>query len=188
MSATSPTARPSTQRRVAWIIAGLCALGVAGIVAWPLLWPGDARYLATLVTQEGETRTVTLPDGATLRLHANTRLEIRYEDTKRQIDLDAGQAVFSVPADPAKPFIVRAGGLTATTPQAHFDVWHDEKGTRVAVESGAVHVVTSSWRHGIEVDVNAEEAVEIEDDGRATPVLPMIVTPRPDGSLDVRPR
>lgn len=71
-------------------------------------------------TAVGEQRAVELPDGSTLLLDTDTTLVARYSKTQRLVELEAGQASFSVASEPERRFRVRAGGGTVTAVGTHF--------------------------------------------------------------------
>jgi transmembrane sensor len=112
-------------------------------------------------TGKGELAHVTLPDGSTVALSVDSRLEVpvNYSHGNRTIRL-SGQALFSVDHRPQAPFSVVSGGVTAHVLGTSFVIRHypDDTVTRVAVRDGKVEVrrlVLSAWQesdvttHGI---------------------------------------
>lgn len=86
----------------------------AGLVALlPLLKTADdtaeQNFSATYATAVGEQRTVELADGSRIVLNTDTRIAIDYSDDKRRIELLAGEGLFEVASDAARPFQVHAG-------------------------------------------------------------------------------
>ncbi|AYF86502.1 FecR family protein [Pseudomonas sp. DY-1] len=92
-------------------------------------------------TQLGERRQVTLADGSTLDLNGRTRITVIYSADRRLVRLEAGEAMFGVTPDKARPFVVEAGAGRVTVTGTRFNVRRDASGVRVAVESGRVLVV-----------------------------------------------
>lgn len=79
---------------------------------------GEALYR----TAVGEQRTVALDDGSTVILNTDSQVVVRYADTRRDLDLLRGQALFEVAHDAARPFVVHADGRTVTALGTAFDV------------------------------------------------------------------
>ncbi|AOE85328.1 FecR family protein [Pseudomonas sp. TCU-HL1] len=94
----------------------------------------------TYVTQLGERRQVTLADGSTLELNGRTRVAVKYGTDHRLVRLEAGEAMFSVTPDRARPFVVEAGPGRVTVTGTRFNVRRGAQDVRVAVESGRVLV------------------------------------------------
>jgi len=83
--------------------------------------PGD-----TIQTSAGQTRRISLPDGSTVTLDADTRIVVHHDAAERVVTLIGGRAFFEVVPDPVRPFVVQAGpGRVAVL------------GTRFQVEMGA---------------------------------------------------
>jgi transmembrane sensor len=139
--AAGPFSRPGTRSFVQprrWLIAVAATLVAAtGAV-------GIYEHLAGDVyeTRIGEQRTVNLPDGSTIILDADSRISVRYGDTERSINLEAGQALFKVASNPARPFIVRSGETSVRAVGTQFDVYRRTTGTTVTVVEGKVAVVS----------------------------------------------
>jgi transmembrane sensor len=69
-------------------------------------------YLArdeSLGTGPGEQRTVELADGTEVSLNANSRVRVQYDKRVRKVTLVAGEALFDVTKNPARPFVVVIG-------------------------------------------------------------------------------
>jgi len=80
---------------------------VSAIGGW--VWWSRA-HAGVYSTGVGERRTLTLADGSVVTLDARSRIQVKYRDRERLIDLDQGQARFDVAKDPARPFRVSAAG------------------------------------------------------------------------------
>jgi len=116
---------------------------VAAFVACLLLFVAPALQLrveADYVTGVGETRRITLDDGSTLHLDAESAVAVDYGPSRRTVRLLTGQAFFEVVSAPARPFTVPAKGLSVTVTGTRFAVGHGAVGTSVAVQSGSVEV------------------------------------------------
>lgn len=97
-------------------------------------------YSAEFTTALGERKHVALPDGSVIDLNSRSRLQVRYEKDRRLIELNEGEAMFSVEHDTSRPFVVEAGSGKVTVTGTRFDVRRDVMQTRVAVEQGTVKV------------------------------------------------
>jgi transmembrane sensor len=95
----------------------------------------------------GSRTTVVLRDGTHLVLGPASRLVVPadFDDGRRVVDLD-GEAIFTVVHDPARPFVVRAGGAQLQDVGTQFDVraYSDDRAVQVAVADGQVDVVGRS--------------------------------------------
>ncbi|MBF6036343.1 FecR family protein [Pseudomonas sp. P155] len=97
-------------------------------------------YRAEFATALGERKHVALPDGSVIDLNSRSRLQVRFEQDRRLIELSEGEAMFSVAHDTSRPFVVEAGSGKVTVTGTRFDVRRDVTQTRVAVEQGTVKV------------------------------------------------
>ncbi len=97
-------------------------------------------YRAEFATALGERKHVALPDGSVIDLNSRSRLQVRFEQDRRVIELAEGEALFSVAHDTSRPFVVEAGNGKVTVTGTRFDVRRDVTQTRVAVEQGTVKV------------------------------------------------
>lgn len=95
--------RPSRRRFLAWGGSAVAA-GLVGVVG--LNWPAAAQ---TYRTAKGEVRLVPLADGSSITLNTASEVEVRYAGDRRHVTLVAGEALFDVAPDRARPFVVDAG-------------------------------------------------------------------------------
>lgn len=83
-----------------------------------------------------------LPDRSVVELGANSRVTTQYSEARRQVNFGAGEAYFTVKSDPARPFIVSAGGgLEISADSAAFNVRDSRDRVVVAVRDGTVRIV-----------------------------------------------
>jgi transmembrane sensor len=133
--ANPPASRTSTRR----IRTAIAVVGVAlGLGAVALLEMSRATTYDTVV---GEQRSVALPDGSTVDLNSRSRIEVRYSARSRNIELLAGQALFNVATDQARPFVVTSGNTRVRAVGTQFDVYKKRGGTVVTVVEGRVAIV-----------------------------------------------
>jgi transmembrane sensor len=116
-------------RRLGWATAPRIAVGAAAAAAMVLLvilWPADTvtRSITAVAhaTAVGEIRTFALPDGSSVTLDTDSRLQIAFDDKVRKVKLDHGRARFDLLADPNRTFVVEAGGKTLSAHDGAFDV------------------------------------------------------------------
>jgi transmembrane sensor len=116
----------------------------AMVAYWVL---SGARIPAQILqTAVGQNQAFILADGSRLNLGADTRLEVRFSATSRQINLTRGEAFFAVAKDHSRPFTVRAGDASVTAVGTQFSVNRAEGQVVVAVIEGQVLVNSSVVR------------------------------------------
>jgi transmembrane sensor len=131
--------------RTRWRIAGkypallaACVVCAAIVCYWVLSGaPVPAQILQTAI---GQNQAFILADGSRLNLGADTRLEVRFSTTSRQINLTRGEAFFAVAKDHSRPFTVRAGDASVTAVGTQFSVNRGDGQVVVAVIEGQVLV------------------------------------------------
>lgn len=117
-------------------LAACLLLFVAPVSQWRAWLMADQR------TGIGEQATITLPDGSTVHLNADTAIDIDYSGTRRQVRLLYGEALFEVQKDSARPFEVLAvDGRTRAVGTA-FVVRDAAEMATVTVSEGAVRVAS----------------------------------------------
>jgi transmembrane sensor len=110
-----------------------CAWQISSFVATP------AQSLA-YESLPGERRLVTLDDGSVVQMDVNTRLGVRMDSQRRQIELLSGRALFEVAHDSARPFSVSAAGSLTTALGTKFQVQRDDTRVVVTLTQGSVAV------------------------------------------------
>lgn len=130
--------RAARPRRLPRTTVGLASMGLAIVLAFSV-WTGfQARSLHS--TTVGEQELVQLSDGSTVRLDTASRVRVRFNGDQRLVELETGQALFTVAHDAARPFIVRAGGAQVTAVGTVFEVRRLSAGVNVTLVSGIVDV------------------------------------------------
>ncbi|GAB3888812.1 FecR family protein [Spirosoma agri] len=145
-------------------------LGVILLLGWALwIQYGPGRSIKTIQTTAGPPRTINLPDGSTVRLHANSQL--RYdrrgfarqwsEETPRAVWLE-GEADFAVAhredTTSARLFRVHTPDLTVEALGTTFRVQQGPGCTRVALQSGQVNLLLHQQKT---IRLNPGDSVEI---------------------------
>lgn len=146
--APAPSRGPGRRAVLGWTLAGAGALA-AGAVGVGLRWQGPPEFEQSLACAHGQRRTATLPDGSLIELNTDTRAVVRYYADGREVDLETGEANFSVAADASRPFVVRAGRAAVRVTGTRFNVRRLEDATEIAVSAGSVEVRADSlafWR------------------------------------------
>jgi len=128
----------SARRRAGFAIALAAALLLAAVGI------GFTLQRGVYATDIGEQRSVTLQDGSVIDLNARSRIRVRYTGGSRRIDLIAGQALFHVTQDRARPFIVASGSTHVRAVGTEFDVNRKSAGIIVTVVEGRVAVLAPS--------------------------------------------
>jgi transmembrane sensor len=166
--------RPSLRQRFLFALAAglLC---VAAGITWHLAVRSPAY-----VTTRGEQRSVVLPDGSIVQLNTLSRLNVRFDEHRRRVELASGEAFFRVASNPARPFEV-------VTPFAHvralgteFNVYNQADRTRVAVLEGKVRLGPAEAAQRT-LDLNPQQAADVVADGGikrvpASPSRPLVQT------------
>lgn len=132
--------QPLTRRRVikaggAMLLAGAAGLGTFSYLRSPA---GDYR------TAVGETARIALPDGSTAELSTASAISLNFSESKRLVQLHAGEAFFIVAADAARPFVVAAATLDTTALGTQFSVAIHDDAISVAVAEHSVRVSSPS--------------------------------------------
>lgn len=100
----------------------------------------ESLALKTINTQRGEKRTVTLPDGSTIRMNYETEIRIpeQFEGNERIVYL-TGHAHFDVTRDTQRPFIIYTEDSKTQVLGTSFDINTKSEGeTEIIVTSGKV--------------------------------------------------
>ncbi|MDB6088405.1 MAG: hypothetical protein JWN85_1189 [Gammaproteobacteria bacterium] len=94
-------------------------------------------------TGVGQRSTFVLEDGSSLELNAESRIKVKFSETRRDVELTQGQALFSVAKNPQRPFIVHARNRDIVAVGTQFDVRLDSGSVQVTLIEGKVRVQQS---------------------------------------------
>lgn len=133
--------RPPVSKRPYWVSALALAASLL-LVVWgsgwqPLRWVDDLG--ADLVSAPGQVRSVTLSDGSSVVLDADSAIAVAYGAGERHVELRRGAAYFSVVPGEV-PFTVAVAGGEARVLGTRFEVRRLDDGARVSVMQGRVAV------------------------------------------------
>jgi transmembrane sensor len=110
-------------------------------------------------TRLGERRTEALPDGSIVQLNTASRVTVRYAPSRRQVEIDRGEAHFDVTPDPRRPFVVRAAGREIRAVGTAFNVRVDQNGRlQVTVTEGRIAVRAAAIEPAVASDVGSQRA------------------------------
>lgn len=138
------SAHPRRRRFVMGLTAA-CALTLAVGVIGPRLWSPAPEFTQSLATARGERKRVTLPDGSLLELNTDTQVRVALYADRRLVELLAGEALFTVSPDAARPFTVDAGDAQVLVTGTRFNVRRDGAAVALAVDEGSVAFSAGSW-------------------------------------------
>lgn len=145
-----PPARLSRRLQVAWYASAAVVLMVLAMAVW-LGLQRPQEY----ATGFGEQRSILLADGSRVTLNTASRMEVSFHQNRRTVSLLAGEALFQVAHDPARPFdvvvrdsVVRAIGTEFNVELRPRDATVTVVEGRVAVMQKAAVVVPTPQPHG----------------------------------------
>lgn len=101
-------------------------------------------FAESVVTAVGELRRLVLPDGSTLHVNTDSRIEVVYSPAERRVRLLRGEAHFSVAKNPARPFFVEAGGVAVRAVGTAFNIRLRGDAVEVLVTEGRVRVADTA--------------------------------------------
>ncbi len=119
------------------LLGGALCIGAAagGSVLAPYV---SLRARADYLTSTAEIRKIPLDDGSVVTLGPDSAIEVDFSAQARRVNLLSGMAYFDVAPNPARPFSVTYGQLTATALGTAFDVSGDNLSISVSVDHGLV--------------------------------------------------
>jgi transmembrane sensor len=131
----APPVRP---RRSLWFGALAAAAAVALVLAtW---WVVPATFPVEMKSHLRVNERRVLADGSLVELRDGSRIDVEFTDAERRVQLQGGEAHFTVEKNPARPFIVEAGGVTVRAVGTAFNVRLEAEAVAVLVTHGKVEV------------------------------------------------
>lgn len=155
------------------LVAACCAAVFAAGIGWHQ-WMLQPTFESSYVAQKGQQRLVILPDGTELAMDTDTQAQVTMYRDRREVLIADGQIMFSVAADPKKPFHVLAGPARVTVLGTRFSVRYRNQGAdagavNVSVEKGHVRVAnsysTASAKADLPVDLLAGQGLRVSSSG-----------------------
>lgn len=140
-TAAAPTIADRSRVRCVgrWVAATAATVILAVALVWwqaPGLLGGWERYS----TDIGEQRAVELRDGSLLQLNTRSRALVRFNGSTRDVRLIAGEALFKVAHDAARPFRVHTGNAVVRAVGTQFNINRHTHDTTVTVLEGKVEI------------------------------------------------
>jgi transmembrane sensor len=148
----------SANRR--WFIAASVAALTAGGSAW---WSLGRK--SVYVSNVGEIRRVALSDGSSMVLNTATEATVKFDKSRREIELATGEGLFEVAKDPVRPFIVRTASVSVRAVGTVFAVRTLDQRVDVTVTEGVVELVDNArGAHGLVIRrVAANESATVRE-------------------------
>lgn len=172
------------RRRRAWAAAAVLMVALTVVAFWrsprsdesPRLSPGTATLLVPAKR--------TLPDGSVVILKDGAQIAVAFTDALRRVELKQGQALFEVAKDPARPFVVSAGGVEVRAVGTAFSIQLGRKEVEILVTEGTVAVAQEATAG----DRRLPPAGASGPPGNATvkPAPPSPTEGKPEAAADVR--
>lgn len=128
--------------------------GLSGAVLWYAVQSGWMSTHPPAETPRAMLHSAVLPDGSNMIVAPRTNLALDFSGVTRELELSQGEVFFKVRRDKMRPFVVRAGGISATAVGTEFDVSAEANRVVVTVQEGTVDVArnktpsagSGSWR------------------------------------------
>lgn len=173
-----PTARLPGRLQVAWYA---CAAVVLLAVATGL-WLGLQRP-QEYTTGFGEQRSILLADGSRVTLNTASHMEVSFHRNRRVVALLAGEALFQVAHDPARPFDVEVRDSVVRAIGTEFNVELRPRDATVTVVEGRVAVIRKTAVL-VPIPHPSRETASLPGPARSTAGSPALQPfPAPPGSL-----
>jgi len=135
----NPDLLAAPPRRIRWftptLLAAAAAIALAAV--WWRLTPAPG---AVAVVENSELKRRILEDGSSVEPNHGAIVTMEFTAMERRATLVLGEALFTVAKDPARPFIVRAGGVDVRAVGTAFSVRLDAAAVEVLVTEGRVAV------------------------------------------------
>lgn len=142
-SAAVEAPAPRLGRRPLLMLAG-AAVSLAAIAIGTHFYVRSLGDEYTYATAVGEQRSVVLPDQSRIVLNTSTRMHVTYRRSSRLVEIEQGEATFSVAHDTSRPFDVAAAHGTTRAVGTEFNVLTTPTGVTVSVLSGTVAITPPS--------------------------------------------
>ncbi len=135
----NPDLLAKPRRRLRWLMpVGLAA--AASLTVALVWWRVGTPVVETEATNASAYERRILADGSTVELNQGAVVTTAFTPGERRVTLVRGEALFTVAKNPARPFIVRAGGVAVRAVGTAFNVRLDAATVEVLVTEGRVQV------------------------------------------------
>lgn len=166
--------RARGKRRFVAMAAGLALVLLLGqqTSRRPLDAAESSQPALRFATPTGRQQIITLEDGSTVHLDANSELRVTYGPRQRRIMLDRGRAMFDVHPNRAWPFVVVARDNDVTALGTRFSVNREGEQLDVVLLHGRVQVDATDRAHRTPaVTMEPGTALTIQGDRRVLRVV-----------------
>lgn len=102
-AAATPAPKGVTRR---WLGASMAAAALCAAIGLSLWRTAPSEQFSS---GTGEVKLVPLADGSTVSLNTRTRIDVRYTEKQRAVELHSGEALFSVAHETDRAFVVTVG-------------------------------------------------------------------------------
>ncbi|MGO1070155.1 FecR family protein [Lysobacter sp. CA199] len=178
------TGRESARSRW-WIPAATAAsLLVATVVGVNWLRAPVPTSADRYFTAVGEQRSLRLADGTQVILDTDSVIVARFNDERREVEVDRGRVQFQVAADAKRPFSVKAGTGLIRDIGTTFQVIKNDNAVNVSLLEGEVIVSNGVAQAGS--TLKPGQQISYDHSGRMSPPEPLDVNAAqrwPDGDL-----
>jgi transmembrane sensor len=135
--------RKFEKRRAGLALAASLLLALGLTAFSPDGWYGtDTRFS----TAHGNHDTINLADGSRLELNSDTEVQVHLSRWQRSVELQRGEAFFSVVHESGRPFVVTAANGRIVDIGTEFEVYLQAEKVLVAVQEGSVRVDATESR------------------------------------------
>jgi len=115
-----------------------------------------ANHYSTAI---GEVSNVGLPDGSAITLNTDTRIKVKFNQERRELWLDQGEAFFEIAKDRARPFLIHTAKKTVRVVGTKFNIKLSQTGFEIAVAEGIVAVEEKNEHSGDRPNVQSEQVM-----------------------------
>ncbi|GAA6153937.1 FecR family protein [Pseudoteredinibacter isoporae] len=141
--ASNPVERQTKQTTNAfsWQYLGAAAATVlmaAAVIFWQAN-PGNV-YENSFSTARGEFAEIELPDGSSIELNTNSKLDVYFDDDSREISLHQGEAYFDINSDNERPLSVDLGDAEVNVIGTEFNIHKKDDSSHIVVTEGRIRV------------------------------------------------
>lgn len=168
--------KPAKRSRVKHYAAGLALACTLAVPAWLALQAYPPAYLmADVRAGAGQWKTQTLSDGTRITLNSDSAVNLRFDASRRAIELLQGEILVDVAKDAARPFLIETRDGSMRAVGTRFVVSREATSTVLSVLESKVSVQTADQRQAKSEAftlVEAGQSVRIRPDnvGPVTPV------------------
>jgi transmembrane sensor len=151
--------------------------GLAASVTAATVGVGFLTAARRIDTLKGEVKVAPLADGSVVTLNTASSVAIRFSPRRRSVTLIAGEALFDVAKDKARPFVVTAGETQIRAVGTSFTVRHlANLPVQVLVREGMVEVSKKNQKSAppLRAALNTEVTAPLSD---ARPVSARLAAP-----------